>query len=317
MRIVFMGTPDFAAASLKKLIDKKYDIIGVVTQPDKQVGRGKKIVFSPVKQVAIENNLPVYQPIKAKEESFVNEIKELNPDVIVVVAYGQILSKEFLEIPKQGCINVHVSLLPKYRGAAPIEWTIINGETESGVTTMYMAKGLDTGDMIEKTVVPIADTDTGVTLHDKLADAGAELILSTLSKLEDHTAIRTPQDDSLSCYASMLKKEMGELDFTKDAASLERLIRGLQPWPVAYTKMNQKTVRIYEASVCEQPEEALEDGTQIVPGMIVRVTKKNFTVACGNGALMIRKLQPEGKKPMDCAAFLAGNKLKTGQMIYE
>jgi methionyl-tRNA formyltransferase len=182
---------------------------------------------------------------------------------------------------------------------------------------MYMAKGLDTGDMIEKTVVPIADTDTGVTLHDKLADAGAELILSTLSKLEDHTAIRTPQDDSLSCYASMLKKEMGELDFTKDAASLERLIRGLQPWPVAYTKMNQKTVRIYEASVCEQPEEALEDGTQIVPGMIVRVTKKNFTVACGNGALMIRKLQPEGKKPMDCAAFLAGNKLKTGQMIYE
>ena len=182
---------------------------------------------------------------------------------------------------------------------------------------MYMAKGLDTGDMIEKTVVPIADTDTGVTLHDKLADAGAELILSTLSKLENHTAIRTPQDDSLSCYASMLKKEMGELDFTKDAASLERLIRGLQPWPVAYTKMNRKTVRIYEASVCEQPEEALEDGTQIVPGMIVRVTKKNFTVACGNGALMIRKLQPEGKKPMDCAAFLAGNKLKTGQMIYE
>ena len=312
-----MGTPDIASGCLQELIDKKYDIIGVVTQPDKQVGRGKKIVFSPVKQVAIENNLPVYQPIKAKEESFVNEIKELNPDVIVVVAYGQILSKEFLEIPKQGCINVHVSLLPKYRGAAPIEWTIINGETESGVTTMYMAKGLDTGDMIEKTVVPIADTDTGVTLHDKLADAGAELILSTLSKLEDHTAIRTPQDDSLSCYASMLKKEMGELDFTKDAASLERLIRGLQPWPVAYTKMNQKTVRIYEASVCEQPEEALEDGTQIVPGMIVRVTKKNFTVACGNGALMIRKLQPEGKKPMDCAAFLAGNKLKTGQMIYE
>ena len=182
---------------------------------------------------------------------------------------------------------------------------------------MYMAKGLDTGDMIEKTVVPIADTDTGVTLHDKLADAGAALILSTLTKLADHTAVRTPQDDSLSCYASMLKKEQGELDFTKDAASLERLIRGLQPWPVAYMKMNQKTVRIYEASVCEQTEETLEDGTKIVPGMIVHVTKKNFTVACGSGALTIRKLQPEGKKPMDCAAFLAGNKLKTGQMIYE
>ena len=316
MKAVFMGTPEFAVPTLQALIDH-HEVLAVVTQPDKQRGRGKKMQFPPVKEKAVEYDIPVYQPQRARDEEFIEELKNLNPDVIVVVAYGQILPESILNIPKYGCINVHGSLLPKYRGAAPIEWTIINGETESGVTTMYMAKGLDTGDMIEKTVVPIADTDTGVTLHDKLADAGAELILSTLSKLENHTAIRTPQDDSLSCYASMLKKEMGELDFTKDAASLERLIRGLQPWPVAYTKMNQKTVRIYEASVCEQPEEALEDGTQIVPGMIVRVTKKNFTVACGNGALMIRKLQPEGKKPMDCAAFLAGNKLKTGQMIYE
>ena len=302
---------------MQAIVDAGHKVLACFTQPDKPKGRGKTLQPTPVKEKALSLDIPVYQPVKLREEENVQIIRDYQPDAIVVAAYGQILPESILNIPQYGCINIHASLLPKYRGAAPIEWTIINGETESGVTTMYMAKGLDTGDMIEKTVVPIADTDTGVTLHDKLADAGAELILSTLSKLEDHTAIRTPQDDSLSCYASMLKKEMGELDFTKDAASLERLIRGLQPWPVAYTKMNQKTVRIYEASVCEQPEEALEDGTQIVPGMIVRVTKKNFTVACGNGALMIRKLQPEGKKPMDCAAFLAGNKLKTGQMIYE
>lgn len=317
MNIIYMGTPEFAVKPLQAIVDAGHKVLACFTQPDKPKGRGKTLQPTPVKEKALSLDIPVYQPVKLREEENVQIIRDYQPDAIVVAAYGQILPESILNIPQYGCINIHASLLPKYRGAAPIEWTIINGETESGVTTMYMAKGLDTGDMIEKTVVPIADTDTGVTLHDKLADAGAELILSTLSKLEDHTAIRTPQDDSLSCYASMLKKEMGELDFTKDAASLERLIRGLQPWPVAYTKMNQKIVRIYEASVCEQPEETLEDGTQIVPGMIVRVTKKNFTVACGNGALMIRKLQPEGKKPMDCAAFLAGNKLKTGQMIYE
>ena len=317
MNIIYMGTPEFAVKPLQAIVDAGHKVLACFTQPDKPKGRGKTLQPTPVKEKALSLDIPVYQPVKLREEENVQIIRDYQPDVIVVAAYGQILPESILNIPQYGCINIHASLLPKYRGAAPIEWSIINGETESGVTTMYMAKGLDTGDMIEKMVVPIADTDTGVTLHDKLADAGAELILSTLSKLEDHTAIRTPQDDSLSCYASMLKKEMGELDFTKDAASLERLIRGLQPWPVAYTKMNQKTVRIYEASVCEQPEETLEDGTQIVPGMIVRVTKKNFTVACGNGALMIRKLQPEGKKPMDCAAFLAGNKLKTGQMIYE
>lgn len=317
MNIIYMGTPEFAVKPLQAIVDAGHKVLACFTQPDKPKGRGKTLQPTPVKKKALSLDIPVYQPVKLREEENVQIIRDYQPDAIVVAAYGQILPESILNIPQYGCINIHASLLPKYRGAAPIEWTIINGETESGVTTMYMAKGLDTGDMIEKTVVPIADTDNGVTLHDKLADAGAELILSTLSKLENHTAIRTPQDDSLSCYASMLKKEMGELDFTKDAASLERLIRGLQPWPVAYTKMNRKTVRIYEASVCEQPEEALEDGTQIVPGMIVRVTKKNFTVACGNGALMIRKLQPEGKKPMDCAAFLAGNKLKTGQMIYE
>lgn len=317
MNIIYMGTPEFAVKPLQAIVDAGHNVLACFTQPDKPKGRGKTLQPTPVKEKALSLNIPVYQPVKLREEENVQIIRDYQPDAIVVAAYGQILPESILNIPQYGCINIHASLLPKYRGAAPIEWAIINGETESGVTTMYMAKGLDTGDMIEKTVVPITDTDTGLTLHDKLADAGAELILSTLRKLADHTAVRIPQDDSLSCYASMLKKEMGELDFTRDAASLERLIRGLQPWPVAYTKMNQKTVRIYEASVCEQTEETLEDGTKIVPGMVVRVTKKNFTVACGSGALMIRKLQPEGKKPMDCAAFLAGNKLKTGQMIYE
>ena len=257
MNIIYMGTPEFAVKPLQAIVDAGHKVLACFTQPDKPKGRGKTLQPTPVKEKALSLDIPVYQPVKLREEENVQIIRDYQPDAIVVAAYGQILPESILNIPQYGCINIHASLLPKYRGAAPIEWTIINGETESGVTTMYMAKGLDTGDMIEKTVVPIADTDTGVTLHDKLADAGAELILSTLSKLEDHTAIRTPQDDSLSCYASMLKKEMGELDFTKDAASLERLIRGLQPWPVAYTKMNQKTVRIYEASVCEQPEEAL------------------------------------------------------------
>jgi methionyl-tRNA formyltransferase len=317
MNIIYMGTPEFAVKPLQTIVDAGHNVLACFTQPDKPKGRGKTLQPTPVKEKALSLDIPVYQPVKLREEENVQIIRDYQPDAIVVAAYGQILPESILNIPKYGCINIHASLLPKYRGAAPIEWAIINGETESGVTTMYMAKGLDTGDMIEKTVVPITDTDTGVTLHDKLADAGAALILSTLTKLADHTAVRTPQDDSLSCYASMLKKEQGELDFTKDAVSLERLIRGLQPWPVAYMKMNQKTVRIYEASVCEQTEETLEDGTKIVPGMIVYVTKKNFTVACGSGALTIRKLQPEGKKPMDCAAFLAGNKLKTGQMIYE
>ena len=194
MKILFMGTPDIASGCLQELIDKKYDIIGVVTQPDKQVGRGKKIVFSPVKQVAIENNLPVYQPIKAKEESFVNEIKELNPDVIVVVAYGQILSKEFLEIPKQGCINVHVSLLPKYRGAAPINWVIINGEEKTGVSTMFMDEGLDTGDVILQSEFALDDEITAGELHDKMTVEGAKVLCETLDLIKEGKAPRTPQN---------------------------------------------------------------------------------------------------------------------------
>ena len=225
-----------------------------------------------------------------------------------MAAYGQILPESILNIPKYGCVNIHASLLPKYRGAAPIEWAIMDGEKETGVTTMYMAKGLDTGDMIEQAVVPIGDDDTGETLTDKLAASGAELILSTLTKLEAGTAVRTQQDDSQSCYASMLTKDMGDIDFTRPAEQIELLVRGLQPWPCAYTRIGGKNVKIYGAKVVSR-----EDNVQ--PGEITMVTKKAFAVACGRDALQITRLQPEGKKPMDVAAFLAGNKLVAGQHI--
>lgn len=321
MNIIYMGTPEFAVEPLEAIVRAGHTVIACFTQPDKPKGRGKNLLPTPVKAKAAELGIPVYQPVKLKDEENIRIIETYAPDAIVVAAYGQILPERILMIPKYGCINIHASLLPKYRGAAPIEWAIMNGETESGVTTMYMAKGIDTGDMIEKTVVPIDACDTGETLHDKLKKAGAELIVSTLEKLQMGTAERTPQNDAESCYAPMLKKEMGALDFTQDAAYLERLIRGLQPWPVAYTTINQKTVRIYQAEVCDISENDREQianvlpETKIVPGMIINVTKKQFKIACGTGALIIKKLQPEGKKPMECAAFLAGNKLKTGQMI--
>ncbi len=312
MNIVYMGTPEFAVKALSAIVEAGHHVTACFTQPDKPKGRGKNMVPTPVKEKAMAYNIPVYQPVKLRDEENVSIIKKLAPDVIVVAAYGQILPESILNIPRQGCINIHASLLPKYRGAAPIEWAIIDGEKETGVTTMYMAKGLDTGDMIEKTVVPITDKDTGITLHDKLADAGAKLIISTLSALENGTAVKTPQDDSLSCYASMLNKDMGRMDFSKDAAELERLIRGLQPWPCAYTNINGKTVKIYEADVIKTDED-MKQAAGV--GMIIAVTKKNFTIACGKDALMIKKLQPEGKKMMDASAFLAGNKLEIGQVL--
>lgn len=326
MNIVYMGTPEFAVKALEAIVEAGHHVTACFTQPDKPKGRGKNMVPTPVKVKALAYDIPVYQPVKLREEENVAIIGELKPDVIVVAAYGQLLPERILNIPRLGCINIHASLLPKYRGAAPIEWSIIDGEKETGVTTMYMAKGLDTGDMIEKLVVPIDEKDTGLTLHDKLADAGAKLIVSTLKLLEEGTAVRTPQDDSLSCYASMLTKDMGKLDFSKSAVELERLIRGLQPWPCAFTFINEKNVKIYEADILKlnddelgqiKPKLMLAAGNDvnIVPGMIIRVTKKNFAVACGENALIIKKLQPEGKKLMDAAAFLAGNKLEIGQVL--
>ena len=307
MKIVYMGTPDFAVYALESVINAGHDVKAVITQPDKPQGRSKALVPTPVKKKAMEHDIPVYQPEKVRDEETVNMLKDINPDAIVVAAYGQILPESILNIPQYGCINIHASLLPKYRGAAPIEWSIIDGEDKTGVTTMYMEKGLDTGDMIEKVEIEISKDDTGATLHDKLAVAGAELILSTLKALEEGTATRTKQDDKASCYASMLRKDMGDIDFTKSATEIERLIRGLNPWPCAYTKIDGKGVKIFKADV-----KALSEEEKYNPGEIIEVTKKTFTIACGKDALVIRNLQPEGKKPMDTVAYLNGNKLEKG-----
>lgn len=252
----------------------------------------------------------------------VETLRSYKPDAIVVAAYGQILPESILSIPPYGCINIHASLLPKYRGAAPIERAIIDGETVTGVTTMYMEKGLDTGDMIDKVEVAITPEDTGATLHDKLAEAGAALILETLTKLENHTATRTKQDDAQSCYASMLSKEMGRMDFAKSAEELERLIRGLNPWPCAYTEIDGKNVKIYKAKVIAmddayktQAQGKVEQTLTFAPGEIVEVAKKYFVIACGTDALQIQNLQPEGKKPMDTVAYLNGNPLKAGMTV--
>lgn len=307
MRVIYMGTPDFAVYALKSIVEAGHEVVAVITQPDKPKGRSKALIPTPVKKQAMEYDIPVYQPEKVREEAVVDMIKEYAPEVIVVAAYGQILPESILNIPPYGCINIHASLLPKYRGAAPIEWSIIDGEEKTGVTTMYMEKGLDTGDMIEKVEIPIEANDTGSTLHDKLAVAGGKLILTTLEALKDGTAVREKQDDTLSCYASMLAKDMGDIDFNKDAVAIERLIRGLNPWPCAYTTLDGKGLKIFKADVVEK---------QGVPGEIIEVTKKTFTVACGKDALVIKNLQPEGKKPMDTVAFLNGNKIEVGMKLH-
>jgi methionyl-tRNA formyltransferase len=318
MRIVYMGTPEFAVSALEAIVAAGYDVAAVFTQPDKAKGRSKSLVPTPVKVSAEKYNIPVYQPEKLREDENVQLIKELSPDAIVVAAYGQILPESILNIPKYGCINIHASLLPKYRGAAPIERCIIDGETVTGVTTMYMEKGLDTGDIIETSEVEISPDDTGESLRNKLSGVGAELIISTLDKLLKGTATRTKQDDSKSNYAKMLDKEMGRIDFNEDADVIERLIRGLIPWPCAYTDISGKNTKIYKAQI-RTVDEALKASLlekspelKFVPGEIIEVTKKAFTVMCGHNALLIKELQPEGKKPMPAAAFLNGNKLETG-----
>ena len=292
MKVVFMGTPDFAVGTLEEIVKAGHEVAAVVTQPDKPKGRGKTLMPTPVKEAALKYAIPVYQPLKVRAEEFVKVLEGIAPDIIVVAAFGQIISKEILELPKYGCINVHASLLPKYRGAAPIQWVVIDGEKESGVTTMMMDVGLDTGDMLEKAVVPLAADETGGSLHDKLSVLGAELILSTLDKLEKGTAVRTPQTDENTCYAKMLKKNMGDIDWTMDAAAIERLIRGLNPWPSAYTRWNGKTLKIWRAEVLEKEY----DG---VCGEVVYTDKTSIHVKTGHGTLVLKELQPEGKKRME------------------
>lgn len=299
MRIVFMGTPDFSVPVLDALVTAGHQVVGVVTQPDKPKGRGKAVLMTPVKEKALEYEIPVYQPVKVRDPEFVEVLKGLEPEIMVVVAFGQILPKSVLDIPKYGCVNVHASLLPRYRGAAPIQWVVIDGEKESGVTTMMMDVGLDTGDMLEKAVVVLEPDETGGSLHDKLSALGAELIVSTLQKIEDGTIVRTPQTDENTCYAKMLNKSMGDIDWTMDAAAIERLIRGLNPWPSAYTKWTGKTLKIWKAEVLENEY----DG---VPGEVVYTDKNSLLVKTGKGTLALKELQPEGKKRMEIDAFLRG-----------
>lgn len=305
MRVVFMGTPDFSVPALEKITDK-HEVVAVVTQQDRPKGRGHKMQFTPVKEKAVELNIPVYQPEKVKNPEFVQVLKELKPDVIVVIAFGQILSKEILDLPKYGCINVHASLLPEYRGAAPIQWAVIDGKKESGVTTMYMAEGLDTGDIIDKKIVELDKKETGGSLFDKLAITGGSLILETLEKLENNTAVTTPQDDDKSTYAGKITKELGHIDFTKSAEEIERLIRGLNPWPSAFTYLDEKVLKIWDADVID--EEVAEE-----PGTIIS-TNKTLKVATADGYLDIKELQLQGKKRMDVVSFLNGYKINSTKL---
>lgn len=309
MRVVFMGTPDFSVPTLQKLIDEKHEVVAVVTQPDKPKGRGKAVQFTPVKELAVKYDIPVLQPKRIKQnEEFYAQMKELNPDVMVVIAFGQILPKEILDLPKYGCVNVHASLLPKYRGSAPIQWVILDGEKETGITTMMMDVGIDTGDMLLKKVVPLEEKETGGSLHDKLSAIGGDLLIETLKQLEDGSITRIPQGNAETNYAKMLTKDMGKIDFNCPAVQLERLIRGLNPWPSAYTSMHGKTLKIWDANVVEGNKDAK-------PGEIIAVTKTSFTVMTGENALEIMEMQLEGKKRMTTEAFLRGYQVEKGEVL--
>ena len=305
MRVVFMGTPEFSVPTLQSLIDSEHEVIGVITQPDKAKGRGKAVQFTPVKEKALEYNIPVYQPVKVKNPEFVEVLKKLNPDVIVVIAFGQILSKEILELPKYGCINVHASLLPKLRGSAPIQWAVINGEEKSGVTIMQMDVGIDTGDMYLKEEIVLDAKETGGSLHDKLAVMGGPLILEVLKRAEAGTLVAEKQNEEEANYIKMLDKALGNIDFTKSAVEIERLIRGLNPWPSAYTSLNGKTLKIWDADVVEGQWEGQY-------GEVVEITKDALIVKTGEGALALKEVQLEGKKRMDTGAFLRGYEVLAG-----
>ena len=299
MKIVFMGTPEFAEASLQKLLETDHQIVGVFTQPDKPKGRGYKLVAPPVKELALAHNIPVFQPQKMRDGTALDILQELQPDLIAVVAYGKILPKEILELPRYGCINVHGSLLPKYRGAGPIQWSVINGESVTGVTTMYMGEGLDTGDMILKKETPIGENETYGELHDRLKEIGAQALVETIELIEQGKAPREVQDDSLSSYAPMLDKQIARLDFTKDAQTLHNLIRGLSPWPVAHTTVDGKLLKVHRAVLASGKGQ---------PGEVV--DSKKFIVACKEGALELLEVQLEGGKRMKGEDFLRGRKPK-------
>ena len=308
MKIVFMGTPDIAKGCLEKLINENREIVGVVTQADKPIGRGKKMGMPPVKELALEHNISVYQPTKARDEEFINTLKEINPDVIVVVAYGQILPKALLDIPKYGCINVHVSLLPKYRGAAPINWVIINGEEKTGVTTMYMDEGLDTGDIILQNEFPLDNEITAGELHDVMTVKGGELLIETLDLIEKGCAPRIKQNDEESSYAPMMNKSLGNLDFSKSAKEIHDLVRGVNPWPSAYTTYEGKTMKVWKTKV-------LDEVSSKEPGTIIKVDKDGIRVSTNNKVLLIEEIQMPNKKRVAVCEYIKGNKIEEGTIL--
>lgn len=308
MKILFMGTPEFSVPTLSALIESDHEVIGVVTQPDKPKGRGKQMVATPVKAKALEYNIPVYQPRRVRDPEFLEIMKDLAMDVAVVIAFGQILPKAFLELPPLGCVNIHASLLPKYRGSAPIQWTVIDGETMTGITTMQMDTGVDTGDMLLKEEVVIEADETGGSLHDKLMVLGGPLVLKTLDGLVDGSIQPIKQDDASANYIPMLSKELGNIKWSDEAVVIERLIRGLNPWPSAYTGLNGKLLKVWEATVIEH-HQASE------PGTVIQVDKQGILVACGQGALMLTSVQLQGKKRMAAADFVRGYKVEVGTIL--
>lgn len=304
MKIVFMGTPEFAVPSLKALVEAGHEICGVFTQPDKPKNRGMKLQPTPVKEYALTHDIPVFQPAKMRDGEALSILKELSPELIVVAAYGKILPVDILELPPRGCINVHSSLLPKYRGAAPINWAILNGEDESGVTIMYMAEGLDTGDMIAASSTAIAIDENAQQLHDRLAEMGAELVTQVVAQMEQGEVQASKQDDALSCYAPMLSKELSPIDWGKPARQIHDQVRGLYPWPSAIAEIDGVRCKILRTSITGE-------STGKAAGYFVQADKKGMKIACGGGEVLeILELQPDGKKAMAATAFLMGHPIK-------
>ena len=302
MRVVFMGTPDIAATCLKRILADGFQVVGVYTQPDRPKNRGMKLFPSPVKEVALEHNLPVFQPENFREEETVKELADLKPDVVAVVAYGRILPQKVLDVAPLGFINIHASLLPKYRGSAPYQWAVLDGLQETGVSAMYLCREMDAGDVIDVAKTPIDPNETAGMLLDRLAVLGAELLSSTLSKVEKGEAKGIPQDESLVCYAPMLDKSMCPIDFTKTAQQVHNQVRGLHPWPVATTCIGDKNMKIHETVIAEGKGE---------PGQILGLTKTGLLIACAEGAVEIRSLQAEGGKRMAAVDYFRGHPLES------
>ena len=303
MRVVFMGTPDIAATCLKKILSDGFQVVGVYTQPDRPKNRGMKLAFSPVKEVALEHGIPVYQPENFREDADVEQLQALQPDVVAVVAYGRILPQRVLDIPAKGCINIHASVLPAYRGSAPYQWAVLDGLAETGVTAMYLCREMDAGDILDVAKTPIGENETAGELLDRLAVLGADLLSETLTKIDSGTVAATPQDSSLATYAPMLDKTMCPIDFSKTAQQVHNQVRGMNPWPVATAQLGGNRFKIYSTAV-------MDESTDAAPGTVLGLTKTGLKIACGDGVIEIRILQAEGGKRMAAPDYFRGHPLE-------